>query len=229
MTRAELSTRVMARNLTSLGLYFAATEPETFNAGADWYGRRLAELLEIAARGPLPAGCGGGADWLRRTCDAVATLSADTSWGPLMDRFPDWLEAVVRRHSHGEDSEPEPSMPCYGENLRKARGIVLGDISTVSGPKVSAFAYALFRGGAESDAVVDRHAWRQAVGTAHGEPPGLTPARYKRATEAFRLAAAEISAIQRRGESESLSPAQFQAALWTCEVGEYGRYGGAPL
>lgn len=79
---------------------------------------------------------------------------------------------------------------AYGANVNKAQRRLVGDMTTVQGPKVTAFAASLK--GWTNQPVIDRHAITVALGFRPTGSAYTTPARYKQFGIAYTMAGREV-------------------------------------
>lgn len=137
---------------------------------------------------------------------AAATLSPATSWHHLVADLPGFIRAAL-------GGDPLPDFATYGAQRRKAATIIRegGGIEAVTGPKVSAFARALW--GDPTAVVIDRHAARVAMG--EDDITTVLIGDLRAAQDAYRLAASRLG----------LEPAGLQALVWVARVGFGGEYG----
>ena len=165
---------------------------QDFRDGLGWYAREAHDLARIGASSGVAPAVANA---------VAAVLSPGNHWGSLKRALPAFLERAV------VVGELVPKFATYGANRKKAAQIArTGNLELVSGRKVEAFLRALC--GESGAVVVDRHTYRQCGGT--GKAP--TTAEYDTCRRA----------LQATAWSLGIAPRDFQAALWTAEVGQSG-------
>ena len=143
--------------------------------GIGWYARARRDILSLAGRLGLPE---------QRVAYAVAALSPKMSWKHnlvAVERLANGLDAIGMRGP-----------------VAQARACLNGDLSALSGAKVTAFAFALC--GDSSAAVIDR--WMMRVLCSDRITP--TQKQYGAITKSLRVAAKMVG----------LPTSQFQAVVW---------------
>lgn len=162
-----------------LAIFDSATDLQKKNGNA-WYVEAYTYAFTLC-----------GSDFtVEQTAGVIAVLSPNTAWNAnkllakrVIDAFRDGIPA-------------EDSRGGLGANVRKAYRILDGDLSAVSGPKVTAFYNNIL--GCPDHVTVDIWATRAAVGR---DVPG---------TDHVRIVKAYRNAAKLRG----LTPRDFQAVVW---------------
>lgn len=143
--------------------------------GIEWYARARREVLDLANELGLPP---------RSVAFAVAALSPKMSWKHNLE--------AVKRLANGLDA-----IGMRGP-VEQARACLSGDLSALSGAKVTAFAFALC--GDSTAAVIDR--WMMRAICSDRIAP--TQRQYGIITKALKVAARMVG----------LPTTQFQAVVW---------------
>jgi hypothetical protein len=153
--RDELDALFTADERVRLELYtdniintYLAASPAEREAGLDWYpsAARLAHRIALA--------CGLS---FKQAAAVLAVTSPSVSWGNQVKYTLPFVEAVLA----GADARSVKG-PFYGANKVKAARILLdGDLSALSGVKVTAFYRNIC--GDHDEATIDRHALRIAL------------------------------------------------------------------
>ena len=147
-------------------------------SGLSWYHRARQDINTLSADLGLPP---------RHVAYAVAALSAQMQWSRNLE--------VVRDLANGLDA-----LGMRGP-VEQARACLHGDLSALSGAKVTAFAFALC--GDSSAAVIDRWMMRALLGT-NTKKVSPTQRQYGVITKALKVAA----------RMSGLTTSQFQAVVW---------------
>lgn len=183
LARQRITLETVIRRILSV---FDAATASDIEAGAQWYGSAIGDILTAMA---LASGHS-----VERCAAVIAHLSPRTPWG--RNTAGAWLTIT------GEDAR---SIGCIGANVDRAEAAMVADVplATVNGPKTSRFARNLL---GDRDAVtVDVWAARVALGASDDVEAVLRRAGVYEALEtAYQLAAA------RRG----VDPATMQATTW---------------
>lgn len=190
MARLQESTRKWESNIRKV---YAAADADALQAGGEWYA--------AAADALRPYTVDGGGLWTREQAAAVcAVLSPRIAWKEN-------LKGVQRMYQAAADGN-RVCPPVAGVRKNVERGWYIaqtGDVSVVSGPKVSSF-YANLCGDFQR-VTLDTWAARAA-----GVPASCTHidrARYQRLQRSYQRVAAEYGH----------APAVFQAIVWVAVRG----------
>lgn len=130
--------------------YGLATEPERkLNGG--WYSLARDIIRKINVQYPQYSP--------EQIAGAIAVLSPNVSWSKNLYS----AQVLINEHSKGiRDWKIARKVNGYGRNRQKALDILSGDLSQISGPKVTAFYENLLGGGVNTSATVDIHMLRAA-------------------------------------------------------------------
>lgn len=171
-------------NTNIIRMYEARTQ-EDYDAGMCWYPEAKRQTLEVAYRYDVDP---------MRAVWALAALSPRMTWNKNILA----LEAVVR----GDEIVPGATY----SNIVKAKRILAGDLSALSGNKVNSFARCIW--GDPDDVVVDTWTWRIGDGVPFDSPPpklnGYGTKLYHRIADEYR----ELAPVY------ALEPRQLQAITW---------------
>lgn len=136
---------------TRLALFYGlASEPErVINQG--WYASANAIVRKIQAQYPQYS--------LEQIAGSIAVLSPNVSWSKNLYS----AQVLISEHSKGvRDWRTARKVNGYGRNRQKALDILSGDLTKISGPKVTAFHENLLGGGVNTSATIDIHMLRAA-------------------------------------------------------------------
>lgn len=224
MSTTTAPKRVTARPTTTnvLKTFWRAT-PAEFEEGREWYFRARTLAFELARTRK---------DYCIETMDrevskaiaVIAVLSPQLSWDRNVDLA--WLaysrydDAVRRGATWLKDRDQRleamlTSWPGLKTNGRKAMRILDGERpeDVVSGPKVTAFYYAIKDANDPRGIVIDRHAFDVAVGRVMDDRTrGIVLGRAG-AYESF-VRAYERATVGLRAFYPNITPAEVQAVTW---------------
>lgn len=209
-----MNTRVTARATTPniLRAFGSATLDEVRD-GRNWYqqARNLAEELVLQ----YGTGIGDNAHEaaVKRAVGVIAVLSPRLAWSKNVELAHQVYEWYYLAQASWE--EIESSFPGLKANGRKAYAILGGQHveTVVSGPKVTAFYYAILDASDPRGIVIDRHAFDVAVGRVMDDRTrGIVLGR-KGAYEAF-VRAYVRATVELQGEFPGITPAEVQAITW---------------
>ena len=191
MKRTELRTKVVQQYARRIVRLYKAAPARVRNRECDWYEVESDRLAVLALELGLP---------LRAVCGAAAAISPGMRW----DMVPEYVRAL---HHDGATIVPTYSQEFTRRAVRCLRGE--DPLAVLGGPKVRAF-YALLESRGQCDAVViDGHAFNIARGLRQNlrkmeGAARVTPARYRIAEAAYRLAAERLD----------VAPHSVQAVTW---------------
>ena len=179
MTRVDFPTlHQITRNIRA---WIARATPEQAQAGEQWYFEAHHWCRALADE--------SGVDF-PRVVGVLAALSPSTTW----ERNQADARAMVLGYGAW-------SFTTYGVNVERARRILVGELSALSGQKVTAFADCIANPHWTSAVCVDRHAYSLATGLQEGS---LHQNRFDLIATAYRRVAQQFG----------IKPHQAQAIAW---------------
>lgn len=224
-TESSRSRRVTARPTTNNVLKaFWQASPEEFETGRAWYfnARKLAEELAQSQMTGYYEDLEYNEKWdveVSKAVAVVAVLSPRLSW----DKNSEYARLAYKCYSSlnwlgGADAGEDyfaTLIPTLNANARKAFRILDGEKpeDVVSGPKVTAFYYAILDGSDPRGIVIDRHAFDVAVGRVMDDRTrGIVLGRAG-AYESF-VRAYERATVELKPFYPDVTPAEVQAVCW---------------
>jgi len=172
-----------------IAFYNLATSAERIE-GLYWYNNARMSACDLSAKYKLP---------FPVCCGVIAILSPGMPWVKNVE----YAELVIQMALAGFEPS-DYKVATYGNNKTKAHKLVLtGDLSLVSGDKVSSF-YENILDPMSQAVTVDRHAIKAWLGFQGGGGVHIPPKLYPRVAEDYRKAAQTIG----------VTASGFQAVCW---------------